>query len=104
MSAFDPIAMVGYGEVGRIFGAALVKAGASVHAFDVLVSDTRWASEARTRAARDGVHLVNDLAEAVANAGLVISAVTAGATATAASQIAAVAGKGSFVLDLNSAS
>jgi 3-hydroxyisobutyrate dehydrogenase-like beta-hydroxyacid dehydrogenase len=99
------VAVVGYGEVGRIFGAALLQAGVrEVFAFDVLVTDARWATDARARAARDGVHLANDLAEAVAGAGLVISAVTAGATATAATQIAAVAGQGSFVLDLNSAS
>jgi 3-hydroxyisobutyrate dehydrogenase len=96
--------MVGYGEVGRIFGAALVKAGAQVHAFDVLILDAQWAVDARARAARDGVRLESNLTEAVAKAGLVISAVTAGATAAAAGQIAAVVGIGSFVLDLNSAS
>ena len=104
MSAFEPVAMVGYGEVGRIFGAALVKAGAQVHAFDVLVSDAQWAVDARARAARDGVYLASDLSDAVADAGLVISAVTAAATATAASQIAAVVRGASFVLDVNSAS
>jgi len=72
------VAVVGYGEVGRIFSAALVQSGVrSVNAFDVLICDARWAAEARSRAARDGVHLASDRSEAIAQADLVISAVTA---------------------------
>jgi 3-hydroxyisobutyrate dehydrogenase-like beta-hydroxyacid dehydrogenase len=101
----ENVAMVGYGEVGRIFSAALVQSGVrAVKAFDVLVSDAQWAAEARACAARDGVHLASDLSEAVADADLVICAVTAAASATAAKQIAKVVRKESFVLDVNSAS
>lgn len=98
------VAMVGYGEVGRIFSAALHQAGVRVKAFDVLITDAHWAAEARSRAARDSIPLANDLSDAVADADLVICAVTAAATANAASQIAAVLRSGSFVLDVNSAS
>ncbi|MGZ5062391.1 MAG: DUF1932 domain-containing protein [Usitatibacter sp.] len=99
------IAQVGYGEVGGIFAAALAKAGArEVAAFDVLVSDATWASAARDRAARDGVTLAPRLADAVAQADLVICAVTAAATAEAAAQISRACRKGAFVLDVNSAS
>jgi ketol-acid reductoisomerase len=83
------VSLIGYGEVGGIFGAALAKSGvATVTAFDVLIADASWAATARTRAWNDGVALVSNTSDAVANAALVISAVTAAATASAAEQIA----------------
>jgi 3-hydroxyisobutyrate dehydrogenase len=91
--------------VGRIFGAALAKAGIGrVTAFDVLIVDPSWTSVAGARAARDGVALAPSAAVAVANADLIISAVTAVATASAAEEIAAACRRGTFVLDVNSAS
>jgi len=99
------IALVGYGEVGGIFGAALAKAGVrSVTAFDVLMEDVRWSTKARTYAARDGVALASSTTEAVANADLIICAVTAASTAAASEQIARARTKRAFVLDVNSAS
>ena len=99
------IGLVGYGEVGRIFGAALVSAGVrSVRAFDVQIVDAAWSSAARGRAAGDGITLTTDTREAVADSALVISAVTAAATHAAADQIAEACGGGTFVLDVNSAS
>jgi 3-hydroxyisobutyrate dehydrogenase-like beta-hydroxyacid dehydrogenase len=99
------VALVGYGEVGGIFGAALVGAGVgAVTAFDVLIADASWAATARVRASRDGVVLASDTRQAAANCALLISAVTAAATATVAGEIAGVCGRGAFVLDVNSAS
>ena len=99
------VALIGYGEVGNIFGAALVAGRArSVTAYDILVADAAWAVNARPRAARDGVALARNAREAVADADLVISAVTAAATATAAQAIARACRPGTFVLDVNSAS
>ncbi|HET8831367.1 MAG TPA: DUF1932 domain-containing protein [Casimicrobiaceae bacterium] len=99
------VALVGYGEVGRIFGAALVGAGvAAVKAFDILHRDTSWAAAAEARAANDRVVLASAVAGAVADADLIICAVTAGATATAARQIGAVISRDALVLDVNSAS
>ena len=99
------VALIGYGEVGGIFGAALVKAGVhGVTAFDILLADSAWATEARTRSARDSVALARSTNDAIANADLIISAVTAASTATAAEQIASGARRGAFVLDVNSAS
>src|SRR5439155_25717598 len=99
------VSLIGYGEVGGILGAALAKAGVGmVTAFDVLIADASWAAQARVRASNDGVALVSKTSEAVADAALVISAVTAGATASAAEQIASACHRGTFVLDLNSAS
>jgi 3-hydroxyisobutyrate dehydrogenase len=99
------IALVGYGEVGGIFGAALVKAGVrSVTAFDLLINDAHWAAQAGARAAHDGVALAPSTTEAVANADLTICAVTAASTASAADEIARTCMKRAFVLDVNSAS
>ncbi|APV50781.1 hypothetical protein BWI17_14455 [Betaproteobacteria bacterium GR16-43] len=99
------VALVGYGEAGRIFAAALAKDGAcDVSACDILASVPAWATPAHARATADGVRLAPALAEALQGAGLVISAVTAEATATAASQIAHAVAPGAWVLDVNSAS
>jgi 3-hydroxyisobutyrate dehydrogenase len=99
------VAMIGYGEVGRIFGAALRKAGVpAVVAFDVLVDDPRWSAPARAIAARDGVMLAPDADAAIAGSDVVISAVTAAQTAAAASGVARACDAGAFVLDVNSAS
>jgi 3-hydroxyisobutyrate dehydrogenase-like beta-hydroxyacid dehydrogenase len=97
------IALVGYGEVGGIFGAALAKAGvARVSAFDILASDPAWLARARSR--DTGVVVMASNEEAVADADIVISAVTAAQTQAAAAQIARAIRKDAFVLDVNSAS
>lgn len=99
------VAIVGYGEVGSILGAALSAAGvARVSAFDVLVDDVAWRTRAQERAARDRVHLAATRAEALARAHLVLCAVTAASTEAASRQIAQHVAKDAFVLDLNSAS
>ena len=98
------IAVIGYGEVGRIFGAALAQAGAQVTAFDIQLPDAAWAQAARARADRDGIRIARTTRDAAAGAGLVISAVTAAAASTAAEQIAQACDQGAFVLDVNSAS
>jgi 3-hydroxyisobutyrate dehydrogenase len=99
------VGLVGYGEVGGIFAAALARAGvAHVGAFDVLVGDAAWAAKAGDRAGRDGVALASSTRDAVADCRLVISAVTAAATGAAATQIAEACSAHAFVLDINSAS
>ena len=98
------VALVGYGEVGSIFGAALVAAVKSVAAYDVQIADAAWAATARGRAVRAGIALAPDARHAIADASLVISAVTAASTMSAARQIADACRAGTFVLDVNSAS
>lgn len=99
------IALIGYGEVGGIFGAALAAAGVgTVIAFDVLMKDASWTAVTGERASRDGVQLASSAGEAIEDCALVISAVTAAETATVAGQIARVCAPGTFVLDVNSAS
>ena len=43
------VAQVGYGEVGRIFAAALAAQGSrAVAAFDVRIAEPAWAADARS--------------------------------------------------------
>jgi 3-hydroxyisobutyrate dehydrogenase-like beta-hydroxyacid dehydrogenase len=99
------IALIGFGEVGGIFGAALVKRGvAQVTAYDVLLGDASRASELRMRADAVGVRIADSAAAATNHAHLVISAVTASATRAAAEAIARAMKPGTFLLDINSAS
>ena len=99
------IALIGYGEVGGIFGAALAARGvAQVTAFDLLLADATGAPRMRERAGRDGVRLADSAAAATRGADLVISAVTASSTAAAARSVAEAIPPGAFLLDVNSAS
>ena len=99
------IALVGYGEVGRIFGASLASGGVrGVKAFDMRIGEGEWAGPAKARAAQDGVILCADARTAVHDANVVICAVTAARTADAARSIAQACANGTWVLDVNSAS
>jgi 3-hydroxyisobutyrate dehydrogenase-like beta-hydroxyacid dehydrogenase len=101
--AVQRVALVGYGEVGRIFGAALAQAGVHACAYDILGSDPGWRAIAAAHA--DGrVELASTARDAVRDSPLVICAVTAAATQAAAAQIAQACPTGAFVLDVNSAS
>jgi len=97
------IALIGYGEVGRILAEDLRARGDSVAAFDLqLPSDTGVAL--RTHAARHAVVLADSHVAAVRDAELVISAVTASQAVAVARSCAEGLARGAFFLDLNSAS
>ncbi len=97
------IALIGYGEVGRILAEDLRKLGRQVSAHDLKLSDARG-DALRTHAREHGVALADSHAQAVRGADLVISAVTASQTVPVAHDVAAAIEKGAFFLDLNSAS
>ena len=96
------VALIGYGEVGRILAEDLRSAGHVVSAFDVKLPDGDEAM--RAHAGRHGVTLAPSHGEAVATAELVISAVTARRTVEAARSCAGTLSPGAFFLDFNSAS
>jgi 3-hydroxyisobutyrate dehydrogenase-like beta-hydroxyacid dehydrogenase len=99
------IALIGCGEVGSIFGRALVAKGVrSVTAYDRLIESRAQAAVLRERANAAGVALCDSPASAVTGADLVISAVTASNTRDAIDSVAPAIGPGAFVLDVNSAS
>jgi len=96
------IALIGYGEVGRILGEDLRAAGHAIRACDLKRDDA--AAALREHADRHGVELAASHADAVANAEGVISAVTASQTVAVAQACAAALPHGAWFLDFNSAS
>jgi 3-hydroxyisobutyrate dehydrogenase-like beta-hydroxyacid dehydrogenase len=99
------VALIGYGEVGRILGCALRVHGlASLSTFDRLFDDPARRDAILQRARDDGVTPAATAAEAVADAELVICAVTADQTSAAAQSVAAGMHRDAFYVDMNSAS
>jgi 3-hydroxyisobutyrate dehydrogenase-like beta-hydroxyacid dehydrogenase len=102
MAAFARVALIGFGEVGQTLGADLIAAGADVTAYDILFPDrdsvpSRALATVKVRAGESA-------AGAVADAELVICAVTAASDADAAKHVAPHLKPGTFYLDVNSVS
>lgn len=95
------IALIGYGEVGRILAEDLRGTGNTVTAFDL---DLEVDRVMRDHAASHGVALATSHVDAVRHAELVVSAVTASQTVAAAQACAGALSSEAFFLDLNSAS
>jgi 3-hydroxyisobutyrate dehydrogenase-like beta-hydroxyacid dehydrogenase len=97
------IAIIGYGEVGRILAEDL-----RVRGHDIVAHDLKLAGAGgpglREHAAAQGVALAPGHAEAVRSAALVISAVTASQAVEVARACAPGLAAGSYFLDVNSAS
>ena len=90
------LAFIGYGEVGQLFARQLTAKGARV-----VVHDIKPLAEI---AAKDGVRFASKLAEAVADAEIVISAVTAESAEPVARAAAPHLHAGQIYVDLNSVS
>ncbi len=90
------VAIIGLGEVGGIFGAALVKSGLKVTAYD--------RQDRSAFAATIGVQAASNMPQALDGATLVIAAVTASQTEAVATTAANCIAKNAFYLDVNSAS
>jgi 3-hydroxyisobutyrate dehydrogenase-like beta-hydroxyacid dehydrogenase len=97
------IALVGYGEVGRILAEDLRAAGHPVRAYDIQLQGDAGAA-LREHAAAHGVALAASHAEVVRGATLVLSAVTASQAVPVAEACAGALDADSFFLDFNSAS
>jgi 3-hydroxyisobutyrate dehydrogenase-like beta-hydroxyacid dehydrogenase len=97
------ITLIGYGEVGRILAEDLRRQGLAVAAFDIKL-DGPAAGPLQAHAAQHGVELATSHAQAVRDATLVVSAVTASQAVPVAQACAAALPRGAFFLDLNSAS
>lgn len=98
------IAIVGYGEVGGIFGEDLAAAGLSVCVYDRLfaVEESRKRMFQRARAAK--VQTCDALSETIEGAELVISAVTASEAVRLAAEASKILRPGQFYMDMNSVS
>jgi 3-hydroxyisobutyrate dehydrogenase-like beta-hydroxyacid dehydrogenase len=97
------VALIGYGEVGRILAEDLRAAGHELVAFDVKLR-VEAGKPLRAHARAHDVALVDAPPEAVRRSALVVSAVTADQTVAAAEACAGAMPPGSFFLDLNSSS
>ena len=103
MAAPEHVAIIGFGEVGRIFARDLKALGVgTIAAFDPLFADP--ASGPSRAAAEQGVIACGSAPEAVVGASLVVSAVTAAQALAAARSALGGLGQGAYVLDVNSAS
>ncbi len=99
------LGIVGFGEVGGIFGRGLrEKSGVdAVHAWDLKFAGAEGAAE-RAAASADGIAPADGMARLCAEATLLISAVTASNTWAVAEEAARHVRPGTVFLDLNSAS
>jgi 3-hydroxyisobutyrate dehydrogenase-like beta-hydroxyacid dehydrogenase len=97
------VALVGYGEVGRILAEDLRARGVSVCAYDRKLAD-RAGDAMREHAAAQQVELADSHRTLAAGADLVVSAVTASQAVPVALACAPGMGRGAFFLDFNSAS
>ena len=102
MSAFRKIGLIGFGEVGQTLAEDLAKTGAQLSAFDILFADPDSAPSKAI--AQTSVRTGVDAKDAIRDAELVISAVTAASDVDASRAAAAGIAKGAFFLDLNSVS
>ncbi len=98
------VSFIGFGEAGSILGTELAKLGLTVRTYDILLDHPATRAEMLTRADRAGVQACNSLAEVLADAQLVISAVTASSAAEVAEQAAEHMHNGQIFLDINSVS
>ena len=99
---FSRVALIGFGEVGQTLGADLLAAGCQVAAHDSLFSDPASGPSLSLHKIR--VQAAANAALAVAEAELVISAVTAASDIDAAQSAAPGLKPGTFYLDVNSVS
>lgn len=97
------IALIGYGEVGRILAEDLRAQGVAVVAYDLKLA-AATGDAMRIHAAQHGVTLAASHAAAASQAGLVISAVTASQAVPVAEAVAPAIRSGAYFLDFNSAS
>jgi 3-hydroxyisobutyrate dehydrogenase-like beta-hydroxyacid dehydrogenase len=99
------IGIIGFGEVGRIVGAALVQQGAEwVGAYDILLAEPQSAGGIESAAKAAGVKVAPHIDALMAESELVLSSVTASQTAAAAQSAERGIRPGTWFIDFNSAS
>ncbi|MFA7680505.1 MAG: DUF1932 domain-containing protein [Pigmentiphaga sp.] len=103
-SAPQKIAIIGYGEVGPIFGQAFVERNIPVQIFDIKQSDPASRAVIESRAQASGAAVRNSLEEALQGADLILSCVTASQAGPVAEQVARFIQAGQTFADLNSVS
>ncbi|MES3022833.1 MAG: DUF1932 domain-containing protein [Pseudomonadota bacterium] len=100
----EHIGMIGYGEVGKIFSAALKSHVGMVSAWDVKFAPRVPGNADLLHAAEAGIAACDSVPSLCKGADLIISAVTASNALEVARVVAPHVREGTFFLDLNSAS
>ncbi|HXX19752.1 MAG TPA: DUF1932 domain-containing protein [Candidatus Acidoferrum sp.] len=98
------LALVGFGEVGGIFGRDFAKQGIDVSVYDILFHSPESREPMLAKARDCGVRASESLAECVHNAELVISAVTASSSLDVARDASKTLRAGQVLMDINSVS
>ncbi len=100
------IGLIGYGEVGKIFGAGLkAKEGVrAIGAWDLKFTDAAMQAAERAHAVNAGIEAGGSMRELCGTSDLLISAVTASSTLAVAQEAARHIRPAAVFLDLNSAS
>ncbi len=98
------IGIVGYGEVGKIFGAGLKPHVTQVIAWDLKFAQAATGEAEKSHAQGQGIHACASMQALCEASELVISAVTASNTLAVAEEAARFLRPGAVFLDLNSAS
>jgi len=98
------LCFIGFGEAGQAIASGLREAGVTrIAAWDILFPDDRGAT-LKTAAEKIGVRIASSAADAVRDADIIVSAVTAAASVEAAQSIKAELNTKPYVLDINSVS
>jgi 3-hydroxyisobutyrate dehydrogenase-like beta-hydroxyacid dehydrogenase len=98
------IAIIGFGEVGGVFGHDFAKQGIEVSVFDILFVSKRHRRQMLSKASECGVRAAANLYDCVRDSQLVISAVTVTSALDVAKEAGAILRAGQIFLDINSAS
>jgi len=98
------IAIIGFGEVGGIFGRDFAERAIPVSIYDILLNSNRHKEKMLAKARACGVRATNNLKDCVRDAELVVSAVTASSTLEVAKRAGALLHNGQIFLDINSVS
>ena len=98
------IAIIGFGEVGGIFGTDFAGQGIDVSVFDILLASERHRQQMLTKARTCDVRAADSLRDCVHNADLVISAVTASSAMDVAREAGPILHREQLFLDMNSVS
>ena len=98
------VAIVGFGEVGGIFGTDFAAQGIEVSVFDLLLASESHRQSMLEKAGKCGVKAEETLRDCLHGADLVISAVTASSALTVAQEAGPVLHTRQIFLDINSVS
>jgi 3-hydroxyisobutyrate dehydrogenase-like beta-hydroxyacid dehydrogenase len=98
------IAIIGFGEVGGIFGNDFAQQGIEVSVFDILLASGQHREQMLSKAQSCGVRADDNLSDCLRDAELVISAVTASSALDVARDAGRLFGRGQIFLDINSVS